>query len=295
MPSKDVNQISLPLSIALPTSFIDISQNKAQKTQHIGRIARAAAIFQVDEIILYRDNQNPRQTKNLQFITHVLEYMETPQYLRKHLFGKIPELQYAGLLPPLRTPHHPLTKKSSELKNGEIRDGVVLQTSKGTIVDVGVESPLPLLQFKFTQSLQRVTVRIRQNKSGELIAIPCSSLQPNLYWGYSVRSVETSLTEFLTKTRREGPIVATSRRGTPLEDKAEQIKTQWQTTNHLLLLFGSHKEGLTEILQRDKTDMTAVVDYSINLVLHQGTATIRTEEAVVIGLSAFRFLERLKT
>ncbi len=295
MSSKEVDQTPLSLSIAIPTSFIDIYPNKAQKTQQIGRIARAVAIFQVDEIVLYRDKQNQKQTKNLKFITRVLEYMETPQYLRKQLFGRIPELQYAGLLPPLRTPHHPLAKKSIGLKNGEIREGVAYQKKGKVVVDVGVEMPLPLLQSKPIHLPQRITVQISRNKSGKVIASPCSSRRPKRYWGYAVTNLESSLGDFLVNTTNYEFIIATSRRGTPLEDQANQIKDQWRKHNRLLLVFGSHKEGLSEILQHDKVDLTAVVNYSINLVFNQGTATIRTEEAVLIGLSAFRFLERKKS
>lgn len=35
-----------------------------------------------------------------------LEYVETPQYLRKALFPKHPALRFAGLMNPLDTPHH---------------------------------------------------------------------------------------------------------------------------------------------------------------------------------------------
>jgi predicted SPOUT superfamily RNA methylase MTH1 len=294
MSSKQVHQRPLPLSIAIPSSFIDVSSNKAQKTQQIGRIARAAAIFQVDEIILYRDKQNQKQTKNQQFITRVLEYLETPQYLRKHLFGRIPDLQYVGLLPPLRTPHHPLAKESAALRNGEIREGVSIVKKGKIVVDVGVESPIPLIQSESSKFPKRVTVKISRSKTGKLTAIPCSSPENKQYWGYSLTNIESSLGSFLMNTTDFPFIIATSRRGSPIEEKVDQIRRQWQTHQRLLLLFGSYREGLAEILQRNNIDVSAVVNDSINLVYKQGTATIRTEEAVLIGLTAFRFLERKK-
>ena len=67
---------------------------------------------------------------------------------------------------------------------------------------------------------------------------------------------------------------------------------QWQKHKRLLLLFGSYKDGLTEILRRENLDLMKVVKQSVNFVLNQGTATIRTDEAVILGLSAMRFLER---
>ena len=292
MTAQTVNQRPLSISIGIPTSFIDVYQNKALKTQQIGRIARAAAIFQVDEILLYRDKQNQKQTKNMQLISRILEYMETPQYLRKHLFGRIPELQFVGLLPPLRTPHHPLSKKVKDLKNGEIREGVVFQKKGKPVVDVGVEAPLPLTNTPTSQVSNRITVRIHRNKSRQLQANPVSSQQHKQYWGYAVTRLDSSLGKFLTTNTRYPYVVATSRRGTPLEAQANNTMKQWQKHKRLLLLFGSYKDGLTEILRRENLDLMKVVKQSVNFVLNQGTATIRTEEAVILGLSAMRFLER---
>ncbi len=294
MLSKEANQIPFAISIAIPTSFIDVDQSREQQTQQIGRIARAAAIFQVDDIIIYRDKMNSKQMKNLQFVSRVLEYMETPQYLRKHLFGKMPDLQYVGSLPPLRTHHHPLVKESSKLRNGEFREGVVLTAKGKNVVDVGVESPLPLLQFKSTHLLQRITVQIRRDKSGKVTAHPSSPPRSKQYWGYSVKGVESSLGDFLVKKTNYPFVIATSRRGRPIAEEASKIRSQWEKFNRLLLLFGSYKEGLAEILQRDQIDVASVSNHIINLVFNQGTATIRTEEAVFMGLSAFRLLEQLK-
>ena len=292
MSSKKVQQRPLALSIAIPSSFVDVSSNKAQKTQQIGRIARAAAIFQVDEIILYRDKQNQRQTKNQQFITRVLEYLETPQYLRKHLFSRIPDLQFVGLLPPLRTPHHPLAKESATLKNGEIREGVILVKKGKAVVDVGVETLLPLIQSEAIKTPKRITVKISRNNTGNLTATPCPSPKNIQYWGYSVSNIELPLGQFLVNSTEYPFIIATSRLGRPIEEKVNQLRNQWQTHQRLLLLFGSYREGLSEILRRNRIDVSTVVNDSINLVHNQGAATIRTEEAVLIGLTAFRFLER---
>lgn len=294
MSSKQIQQRSLTLSIAIPSSFIDVSSNKAQKTQQIGRIARAAAIFQVDDIILYRDKQNQRQTKNQQFIARVLEYLETPQYLRKHLFDRLPDLQYVGLLPPLRTPHHPLAKESGSLKNGEIREGVTFVKKGKVVVDVGVESLIPLIQDEHVKFPKRITVKVCRNKTGRLTASPCSSPTNLQYWGYSVTALKSPLGHFLESNTNFPFVIATSRRGSPIEEKVNQIRTQWQKNHRLLLLFGSHKEGIPDILRRNKIEASSVVNDSINLVHKQGTATIRTEEAVLIGLSTFRFLERTK-
>jgi predicted SPOUT superfamily RNA methylase MTH1 len=40
------------------------------------------------------------------FFARVMQYLETPQYLRKALFPIHPDLKLAGLLNPLDAPHH---------------------------------------------------------------------------------------------------------------------------------------------------------------------------------------------
>lgn len=105
------------LSIAIPSSALINENDPKIKTFKIGMIARACAVFRVDEIIIYRD---PRLDES-RFIKDVLEYMETPQYLRKYIPIKR-TLRFAGVLPPLKIPSH----KPKQVKVGEIREGFVV-------------------------------------------------------------------------------------------------------------------------------------------------------------------------
>ena len=85
------------LSIAIPASVISDTPHLREKTSKIGLIGRAAAIFRVDEIIIYSDNPKTNQMLDMDFIALLLSYLETPQYLRKALFKIEPRLQYAGI------------------------------------------------------------------------------------------------------------------------------------------------------------------------------------------------------
>jgi predicted SPOUT superfamily RNA methylase MTH1 len=109
------------LSIAIPASVISDRPHLREKTSKIGLIGRAAAIFRVDEIIVYPDNPRANQGEDLDFIAFLLNYLETPQYLRKTLFKIEPILQFVGILPPLRTPHHPLSGKIKHLKESTVK------------------------------------------------------------------------------------------------------------------------------------------------------------------------------
>ena len=138
------------LAIAIPASVISDTPHLREKTSKIGLIGRAAAIFRVDEIIVYPDNPKANQVRDLDFIALLLNYLETPQYLRKRLFKIEPSLQFAGILPPLRTPHHPVSGKTRDLKVGEYREGLVLsQAKEGLLVDIGVEQPALLRETQY--------------------------------------------------------------------------------------------------------------------------------------------------
>jgi len=87
------------------------------RTYLAGQIARAAGIYNVDEVIIFDENAKPlpvdqefrgasRKSDPNVFLARVLQYLETPQYLRKALFPMHKDLRYAGLLNPLDAPHH---------------------------------------------------------------------------------------------------------------------------------------------------------------------------------------------
>jgi len=157
------------VSIAIPGSVVSNAQTRELQTQLAGQIARAAAVFRIDEVIVFDDglgstlktfsnyrrgpSQHQQQHRNrgrdggeednkddiqvqkedkpthLQpstdphtFLARILQYIECPQYLRRKFFPMHPDLQFAGLLPPLDAPHH--------LRRGDVasfREGVVVE------------------------------------------------------------------------------------------------------------------------------------------------------------------------
>ncbi|MEM0313394.1 MAG: RNA methyltransferase, partial [Candidatus Bathyarchaeia archaeon] len=71
------------ISIAIPASVVSDTPHLREKTSKVGLIGRAAAIFGVDEIIIYRDDPEANQGRDINLIAALLSYMETPQYLKK--------------------------------------------------------------------------------------------------------------------------------------------------------------------------------------------------------------------
>src|SRR5881628_899858 len=95
------------LSVALPASFTRDIPHLREKTGRVGIIARALAIFRVDEVVVYNDGNDRISKQEGRLFEKLLVYQETPQYMRRELFTRDPDLQFAGTLPPLRLPSHP--------------------------------------------------------------------------------------------------------------------------------------------------------------------------------------------
>lgn len=109
------------ISIAVPGSILENAQSAELRTYLAGQIARAACVFGVDEVIVYDDIGDKLDTKKSKLedtdgikvarkscvqLARILQYLECPQYLRKHFFPLHKDLEFAGLLNPLDAPHH---------------------------------------------------------------------------------------------------------------------------------------------------------------------------------------------
>jgi predicted SPOUT superfamily RNA methylase MTH1 len=254
-----------------------------EKTSKIGLIGRAAAIFRVDEIIVYPDNPKANQVRDLDFIVLLLSYLETPQYLRKRLFKLEPSLQFAGILPPLRTPHHPVSGKTRDLKVGEYREGLVLSKAKeGLLVDIGVDQPALLREKQFADG-DRLTVQVV--KVGERVEVQTVDRESvPFYWGFRVRVEKRSFGQ-LARDDGFDLVIATAKIGDKFMDVAGQIGQKWSNAQHVLVAFGAPSRGLHEIAKEEGARLEAIVDFVVNMIPEQGTATVRTEEALLASLA----------
>jgi predicted SPOUT superfamily RNA methylase MTH1 len=270
------------LAVAIPASVVSDTPHLREKTSKVGLIGRAAAIFRVDEIVVYADNPKVNQRADVDLIAILLEYMETPQYLRKRLFKIEPRLQYAGILPPLRTPHHPLNSKAANLKVGEYREGVVLsETKEGLLVDVGVEQPALLREKQFAVG-KRVTLQIV--KAGEQVEVQAVSGEVPGYWGYTV-TVERHSLKRLIEDRKFDLTVGTSIKGAKWAGIAGEFAEKWRKADSVLVAFGAPTRGLYEIARDEGVNLVELVDFVVNTIPAQGTETVRTEEALLATLA----------
>jgi predicted SPOUT superfamily RNA methylase MTH1 len=277
------------LGVAIPASFVSDVPHLREKTFRIGLVGRAVSIFRVDEVIVFTDMPKTDQSRDINLISTILAYMETPQYLRKRLFKIQPELQYAGVLPPLRTPHHPLANRTADLKIGEFREGAVIGYSKeDTLVDVGVEQPALVADVKL-QTNTRVTVKItglgKQPK-----AILANHKEIKTYWGYRVTVSQVPFGQ-MVKKKLFDLVVATSHRGKPIDTIMDELVKSWKQSHKILLAFGASTQGLFEIAMHERLKLEDLANFIVNTIPDQGTETVRTEEAVYASLAILNTLE----
>jgi len=278
----------IKISVAIPASLVSDIPHLREKTLRIGLIGRALAIFRVDEIIIYPDIPTQDQTRDSNLIEAILSYMETPQYLRRRLFKIRPELRYVGILPPLRTPHHPTENREKDLKIGEYREGVVVSLNeRGIHIDVGVEKPVFVPNVR-VKTNSRVTVRIRE-KGKQLIGELADPDETKVYWGYKVKVSKFSLGRLL-KDRRYDLIVATSRLGDPIMNIVDELLDRWKKSRRVLVAFGSPTRGLQEIVRQEGIKLERVAHFVIDTVPNQGVKTVRTEEALYATLAILNTL-----
>ncbi|PPJ57454.1 hypothetical protein CBER1_04393 [Cercospora berteroae] len=308
---KPTGSRTYTLSLALPGSIIANALTHDQKTSLVGQIARACAVFCVDEIVVFDDGQAETRAPEQGgytafadpnfFLYHVLSYLETPPNLRKALFPMHPDLRTAGALPSLDMPHHLRSEEWCDY-----REGITLQPGKGknpqTLVDCGLTQRVVIPAA--IEPHARVTVKLGETSadgytiSGRAVAPETPREEAGYYWGYSVR-LASSLSAIFTECPFDGGYdlsIGTSERGKPLKSILDKQSPAYvePTWKHLIVVFGG-VSGLEAALKADHELQSAgvrqaeeVFDSWINLVPNQGSRTIRTEEAVWVGLTGLR-------
>jgi methyltransferase len=266
--------LGLKLAVSFPDTVLEEKESPRDRTAKLGLIARACAIYGVDVVEVFRDPRGHGETAE---ISKVLEYLETPQYLRRRLFPLDESLRYAGILPPLRIPSHKAMVPFRSIPLGEVREGAV--NPDGT-VDIS-----PRLKEKVPAG-KRVTVRVSS------VTPPVAELVPREkvgeYWGYVVEA--KSVAEVLSDPRFEVKI-ATSRLGSPLRDVLGRLRTSVSKSGSVKLIFGSPSKGLFDIIGGD---LAQRVDCVVNLFPEQEVETVRTEEAIFAGLGLMGILSAEK-
>ncbi|XP_073156605.1 uncharacterized protein [Henckelia pumila] len=292
------------VSIAVPGSIIDNAQSFELATRLAGQVARAATIFRIDEIIVV-DNKNICEDTSTEtvlnnsddnesgaaFLLRILTYLETPQYLRKDLFPKHNSLRFVGLLPPLDAPHHLRKHEWCSYREGITRKNLDAG-SVGTHVDVGLSKNVVVDEV--VEAGKRVTVAMGTDRNIDRDLprkiVPSSTpREEGMYWGYKVRYASNISSVFKNSPYKGGydQRIGTSEHGLVINPSELSLPL----FRHLLIAFGG-LAGLEECVDEDQTlkgkTVRSIFDSYLNTCPHQGSRTIRTEEAIFISLQYFQ-------
>lgn len=169
----------------------------------------------------------------------------------------------------------------------------------GLRIPVTVNAPIPpktRVTVRFADSAEEAS---KDSKISEILAEAVNPNEPReesgYFWGYSVRKA-ANLSAVFTECTFDGGYdltVGTSERGESLEEMYKGVPGHFK---HLLLVFGG-VAGLEVAVKNDPelqklgvTEAKEVFDKWVNVCPGQGSRTIRTEEAVWIGLMGLRSL-----
>jgi methyltransferase len=271
------------LSVALPASFTKDVPHLREKTSRVGTVGRTLAIFRVNEVLIYTDDLGKDSRTEGRLFQKLLSYQETPQYLRRTIFRTEPDLQYVGVLPPLRIPSHP---GFEEPRTGRVKEALVVEEGDKSKVDGGFNR-LVTVRAKL-KKFDRITVRVTRVEPNIEAEVVDSSRLP-IYWGFRVTRAESTLGQ-LIKRRQGALMISTSRKGRSILDAMTELRGKWRSSQRAMILFGSPNQGVPEILASDGLDVDKVCDLNLNMIPNQGVETVRTEEALVSTLSLINTL-----
>ena len=269
------------LDILIPSSFAKDTPHLRDRTLRTGMLARFLAAARVDTLILYHVDPAEPDDSNAGFLKLLMEYLNTAPYLRKRLYRIRRELRYAGVLPPLNIPTHP---ESRSIDVEHYREGLVLESDKGSFIEAGLGKPIRVR--KRLKEGTRIILKISPSR-GRLKVSAISRRKSEIYPGFRVGVAGEKLSEIVKAYDLR---IATSRKGRDILILLDELRKGIGEAKRICIAFGSAREGLYEIAERQGFSLEESFDYVLNTFPGQGVKTIRVEEAVAYTLAIFNLL-----
>jgi len=294
------------VTFAVPGSIIANAQTEEMKAYLAGSIARACAVFRADEVVVYADaarREMGTDDKNAIFLARILQYLETPQYLRRSLYPVHRDLRNIGLTNPTDMPHHVRFQEWSDYREGVVVARPAPKGSNACYVNVGLKKEA--LVHPDLQVGVRVTVRLdkktQNNKVLRGVAVaPSEPRDKGTYWGYQVRVAADLASVWSECPFEEGYdySLGTSQNG---HDVIADREWALPAIKHMMIVFGG-LGGLEEVVESDHSlpvspdQVSTLFDSYVNVCPEQGSRTIRTEEAILVCMASIQYqVNRLKS
>jgi hypothetical protein len=282
----------MTFSVLVPSSLVREAEDKREATRKLGYVARAATVFRADRLVVFPDRDGERRWGG-GFVETVLRYAATPPYLKTEAWGTRDELEYVGVLPPLRVSSR---TGSGPERPGSLQEGIVTEVGPdGRVrVNCGLQHPISLL-----------TPDELEVEEGERVAIRISSREPvrarivdEPLPGFAVQRAD--LPDVLARPDA-GVRIATSVHGTELSVGRLTELVGRIGDGDLTVAFGAPGRGLPAILDVAVEEVAAGggegvepdpgFDLWLNTIPRQGSETVRTEEAMFASLAPLTLTE----
>ncbi len=268
---------SFKLNVVIPSSNLQVYPTLREKTEFVGRIARALATYRVNNVVIVND-EGPSRRDSSSFMGVVLSYLMVPPYLRKKLVPLTKELRFAGLLPPTNVFVHNPENRLPVIN--ELREGMVTK-SWGTRarVFIGHREGCMTDSSRIMRPGERVLVRIISTNP-----LRCREEDPEKvpeYVGYRVYEITEvhGLPSFLARIGA-GTTVLTTKNGEIISGKvAKALLKDACKTGALTLLFGNPSEDFDRLVP-EQVRHSLQIRYRINFIPEQGVLSVRTDEAL---------------
>jgi hypothetical protein len=270
------------LDALIPSSFSTEASSPRDKVLRLGMLARYLAAARVEALIIYHEDVEKPDRRNAELIKLIMDYLNTAPYLRRRLYRLVPELRYAGLLPPLNIPTHP---DRAGLDYPHYREGLVISSGSRPMVEAGLEKPLRLRR-RLAQG-SRVILRIEPRGDGRVSVAARSRRVVEVYPGFRTAIVEGRLPEIVGGYDLR---IATSRRGADIREILPALREACEGKGRICVAFGASREGLYEVAERQGFRLEEHFNYIVNVMPLQGVRTIRTEEAVAYALAILNLI-----
>lgn len=191
-------------------------------------------------------------------------------------------------------------KKKKKQKQPRSESSTETLVESGLPYKVSVPASIPpdtRVTLKFARNDEPSTVK-ETILTAAAVAPSTPREEAGYYWGYSVRPAP-SISAVLTECSFDGGYdltFGTSERGIPLStlNHPTSDSPSIPEFSHMLIVFGGVAglevavKGDKELTSMDVSDPKALFDFWVNLCPGQGSRTIRTEEAVWLGLMGLK-------
>ncbi len=279
----------IKLTVVIPCSILAVEHSLYEKTIISGFLARALAIFRVDDVVIFVDNDCNEGDADI--IADIMNYMLTPPYMRKKLVGKVRTLKYAGMLPPLNIPTHPASDEGLDLM--PVREGVICGVrGRYAKVDVGlkdcvvVEIPKCKAEEMGLGVGRRVLVKVVGKEPLKGVLVSEHDVPWYLGFKVSVTSRMSAIIRMLSNPKVVG--VMTTKHG---GSASKILELCGGGVEGLILLFGNYRKDFDELVEGGTLHtLRNIVKVSVNAIPLQGVRSVRTVEAVYATLAVINEL-----